>query len=476
MGICDLVADQVLERPVTSTAADDVAPTKVPWWKKAWRYVRRLQEDMGNDNMTLVAAGVAFYWMLALFPAIIAMVTVYALFADAGQAREQLSPILTALPAEARDLIATQLDKTVEAGDGGLTFGLLASLLATLWATSGGMQALMTGLNVIWGEQETRNYVKLRGISLLLTIGALVAAAVAIALVAAFPVALDWLGLDPVAAAGAQVARWLILILLIGTGLSVMYRFGPAPHSARWHWVTPGNVTAVTLWLLASLGFSLYVSSFGSYNKTYGALAAVIVLLMWLYLSAIVILLGAEIDAIREKTVLTKEGRVTDLRTSKEGVERSMSTVTESVDVAVPVRTAYNQWTQFEEFPQFMDGVEEIRQVSPEMTHWKVKIAGVEREFDARITEQHPDERVAWTSVDGPTHAGVVTFHRLDDSHTRVTVQMDLEPEGLAETVGDKAGFVDRKVKGDVKRFKEFIESRGSETGAWRGDVARPQP
>jgi membrane protein len=470
------VADQVMERPVTSTADDGGPPPRPPWWKKAWRYVRRLQEDMGNDNLTLVAAGVAFYWMLALFPAIIAMVTVYALFADAGQAREQLSPILTALPSEARDLITTQLDKTVEAGDGGLTFGLFASLLATLWATSGGMQALMTGLNVIWGEQETRNYVKLRGISLLLTVGALVAAAVSIALVAAFPVVLDWLGLDPVAALGAQAARWLILLVLIGTGLSVMYRFGPAPHSARWHWVSPGNVTAVALWLLASLGFSLYVSSFGSYNKTYGALAAVIVLLMWLYLSAIVILLGAEIDAIREKTVLTKEGRVTDLRTSKEGVERNMSTVTESVDVAVPVRTAYNQWTQFEEFPQFMDGVEEIRQVSPELTHWKVKIAGVEREFDARITEQHPDERVAWTSVDGPTHAGVVTFHRLDESHTRVTVQMDLEPEGLAETVGDKAGFVDRKVKGDVKRFKEFIESRGAETGAWRGDVERPHP
>jgi membrane protein len=431
---------------------------------------------MGDDNLTLVAAGVAFYWMLALFPAIIAMVTVYALFADANQAREQLEPVLAALPSEARVLIGDQLTKTVEAGDGGLTFGLLASLLATLWATSGGMQALMTGLNIIWGEEETRNYVKLRGISLLLTIGALIAAVVAIALVAAFPLVLDWLGLDPVAAAGAQGARWIILVILVGTGLSVMYRFGPAPHHARWHWVTPGNVTAVVLWLLASLGFSLYVSSFGSYNKTYGALAAVIVLLMWLYLSAIVILLGAEIDAIRERTVLTKDGRVLDLRTSKEGVERNMSTVTESVDVAVPVRTAYNQWTQFESFPQFMDGVEEIRQVGPELTHWKVKIAGVEREFDARITEQHPDERVAWTSVDGPTHAGVVTFHRLDESHTRVTVQMDLEPEGLAETVGDKTGFVDRKVKGDVKRFKEFIESRGSETGAWRGDVERPHP
>ena len=469
------MAEQVLERQVTAPARED-PPPKQPWWRKAWRYLRRLQEDMGNDNLTLVSAGVAFYWMLALFPGIIAMVTVYAMFADAGQARDQLSPILGALPDDARTLITDQLDKTVDAGGRGLTFGLVASLLAVLWAASGGMQALMTGLNIIYGEKETRNFAQLRGISLLLTVGALVSAMVAIALVAAFPVVLDRIGLDPVAAVGAQAVRWLILVVLIGTGVSVMYRFGPAPHRARWHWVSPGNVTAVALWLLASLGFSLYVSSFGSYNKTYGALAAVIVLLMWLYLSAVVILLGAEIDAIRERTVLVKDGRVVELGTAREGVERTMSTVTESVDVAVPVRTAYNQWTQFEEFPQFMDGVEEIRQVTPEMTHWKVKIAGVEREFDARITEQHPDERVAWTSVDGPTHAGVVTFHRLDDSHTRVTVQMDLEPEGVAETVGDKAGFVDRKVKGDVKRFKEFIESRSGETGAWRGDVARPQP
>lgn len=148
-----------------------------------------------------------------------------------------------------------------------------------------------------------------------------------------------------------------------------------------------------------------------------------------------------------------------------------MSTVTEAVDVAVPVRTAYNQWTQFEEFPKFMQGVQEVRQVTPMLTHWKVKLGGVEREFDARITEQHPDERVAWSSVGEPKHAGVVTFHRLDDTHTRVTVRMDMEPEGATETVADAAGLVNRQVKGDVQRFKEFIESRGTETGAWRGDV-----
>ncbi|RKR91499.1 polyketide cyclase/dehydrase/lipid transport protein [Micromonospora pisi] len=154
-----------------------------------------------------------------------------------------------------------------------------------------------------------------------------------------------------------------------------------------------------------------------------------------------------------------------------------MSAVTESVDVAVPVRTAYDQWTQFEDFPRFMEGVEEVRQISDTMTHWKVGISGVEREFDARITEQLPDERVAWTTTNGTNQAGVVTFHRLDDRHTRVTLQLDFEPQGVTEKAADKLGMVDRRIKGDLERFKNFIESRGGvETGAWRGKVDRPQP
>jgi uncharacterized membrane protein len=148
-----------------------------------------------------------------------------------------------------------------------------------------------------------------------------------------------------------------------------------------------------------------------------------------------------------------------------------MGGVTESVDVAVPVRTAYNQWTQFEEFPRFMEGVQEVRQVSDTMTHWKTEIAGVKREFDARITEQIPDERVAWTTTEGTRQAGVVTFHRLDDNHSRVTAQMEFEPDGAMEKTADKLGAVSYRVKGDLKRFKEFIEGRGQETGAWRGHV-----
>ena len=146
--------------------------------------------------------------------------------------------------------------------------------------------------------------------------------------------------------------------------------------------------------------------------------------------------------------------------------------VTESIDVDVPITTAYNQWTQFESFPEFMEGVESVTQKTDTLTHWKVKVGGVTKEFDATITEQHPDERVAWKSEDG-THAGVVTFHKIDDGTTRVTLQLDTEPEGIVENIGDKLGLVRRRVSGDLERYKKFMESRGQETGAWRGDVPR---
>ena len=148
-----------------------------------------------------------------------------------------------------------------------------------------------------------------------------------------------------------------------------------------------------------------------------------------------------------------------------------MSSIQESVDVNVPVRAAYDQWTQFEEFPKFMSGVERVDQLDDQRLHWVAKVAGKTKEWDAKITEQTPDQRVAWTATSGAENAGVVTFHRIDDNKTRVTVQMDIDPEGVVENVGDKLGVPGGQVKGDLERFKEFIESRGSETGAWRGEI-----
>ena len=148
-----------------------------------------------------------------------------------------------------------------------------------------------------------------------------------------------------------------------------------------------------------------------------------------------------------------------------------MSEVTKSIDVHVPVRTAYNQWTQFESFPHFMEGVQEVQQLGDKNLHWRANIAGKEEEWDAVITEQQPDMRVAWRSTSGARNAGVVTFHRLGENQTRVTLQLDYDPEGVVENVGDALGFVSRRVEGDLKRFKEFIESQGQETGAWRGEI-----
>ncbi len=150
-----------------------------------------------------------------------------------------------------------------------------------------------------------------------------------------------------------------------------------------------------------------------------------------------------------------------------------MGTYEHSIDVSVPVRTAYNQWTQFEEFPRFMEGVEEIQQLDDTHLLWVAEIGGQRREWKAEITEQRPDERIAWRSMDGATNAGVVTFHRLGDAETRVMLQLEYEPEGAIETAGDTAGVVKSRIKGDLERYKQFIESRGQETGAWRGEVSQ---
>ena len=148
-----------------------------------------------------------------------------------------------------------------------------------------------------------------------------------------------------------------------------------------------------------------------------------------------------------------------------------MATFEHSIDVNVPVRTAYDQWTQFETFPQFMEGVEEVRQVSDTMLHWRAEIAGRTETWEAEITEQVPDQRIAWTSRTGAKNAGVVTFHYIDDATTRVMLQLEYEPETVVEQAGAALGVVGRRIKGDLERFKEFIESRGEATGAWRGEI-----
>ena len=276
--------------------------------RRWWDIVKRVKTEMKDDNLTLIAAGVAYYATLAIFPAIIAVVIVYGLVADPEQIESQLDPATGAMPEEARKLLVDQLRAAASANSGGLTLGLIASLLAMLWGASAGVQTLVTGLNVVYDRKETRGFVQRRGLALLFTVGGIVAAVLALILVAAFPVVLNHLGVGTFAAVGANLARWLVLALLVVVALGVLYRYGPDRDNARWRWTSLGVVIAVILWLLGSAAFSFYVSNFGRYQKTYGTLAAVIILMLWLWLSSLVALLGAEIDAEIGRTIPADTG------------------------------------------------------------------------------------------------------------------------------------------------------------------------
>jgi membrane protein len=257
--------------------------------------------EVKEDNVSLLAAGVAFYAMLAIFPAIIALVTVYGMVADPAQVESQVSEFAKSLPSGADQLITEQLQNVVNAGEQALSIGLALSLLAVLWSASGGVQGLVKSLNLVYDERETRGFLKLRGLSLLLTLGAIVVAVVALALITVFPAVIDDLGLGRAGELAASIGRWVILALLVLVALAVLYRYAPDRANPRWRWVSWGAVVALVLWLLGSFGFSWYVDNFGKYNQTYGALAAVIILLLWLYLSAFAVLLGAEFDAEIER-------------------------------------------------------------------------------------------------------------------------------------------------------------------------------
>jgi membrane protein len=263
----------------------------------AMAVVRGVRARVKEHNLSLVAAGVAFYAMLAIFPAIISVVTIYALVSDPAQVHSQLEPTLKSLPEDVANLVSTQLTSAVSKPHGGLTLGLVVGLAGTLWAASGGINALLSALDDVYGAAQPRGFVKQRGLSLLFTVGALFAAIIAIGLLAVLPAVSGRLGLGGAARTGLQIGRWVVLAVLVALGLSILYRTGPNAPGKRHRWLSPGVLVAMLVWLAGSAGFTVYVSFFGSYDKTYGSLAAVIVLLLWLYVSAFAVLVGAEVDA-----------------------------------------------------------------------------------------------------------------------------------------------------------------------------------
>lgn len=256
----------------------------------------RVKDEAKEDNLSLLSAGVAFYLLLAMFPALAAIVSVYGLVADPSEVAQQVTDLTGTLPQEAQSLITDQLEKITEEQQGiGVT--LAVSVLAALWAASSGVKNLIAAVNVAYDECETRKFFKLRGLALALTLGAVLFAVVAIGVIAVLPVMVSELPFGGAGRMLVQVASYVGLALAFTVGLAVLYRYAPDRDAPRWRWVSWGAVIATALWVLGSVAFSVYVSNFGSYGETYGSIGAVIVLMLWLVITAFAIILGAEINS-----------------------------------------------------------------------------------------------------------------------------------------------------------------------------------
>src|SRR5215212_4696349 len=272
-------------------------PQQIP--PKGWKDIaKRTAKEVKADQVPLLSAGVAFYALLSLFPAIIAGVSIYGLVADPATVRGQIANLTKLLSPETADLVGKQLVQVTSGANGALGFATVVGILTALWSASSGMKALITGVNLAYDEGETRKFVKLRGLSLLLTLGAMVLLAVAGATIVGFPPIAN--NLPTVLQWVLGILRFVVLAVLLVLGLAALYRYAPDRDEPKWTWVSWGSVVATVLWILASIGFSIYVNSFGNYNKTYGALAGIIILMFWLYLTAVIVLVGAELNTEME--------------------------------------------------------------------------------------------------------------------------------------------------------------------------------
>jgi membrane protein len=259
--------------------------------------LKRTRRGIRDTNASIVAAGVAFYAFLALVPALIAVVAIYGLVASPADVKDQITSFASAAPRDARRLLSNQLSSITRDAGGGTGIAAAIAIGAALWSASSGIAALNTGLTVVNRENETRGMFKRRLLALALTLLAVVGVLVMLALVVALPSLLDSAGVSGIGKTALELARWPLLAVLLLGGLAVIFRYGPQRRRPKWRWVSPGAVVAMIVGLAASVGFSIYVSLLGSYNKTYGALGAIIVVLLWLYLMAFAALFGAALNA-----------------------------------------------------------------------------------------------------------------------------------------------------------------------------------
>jgi membrane protein len=274
-------------------------PTDIPW--RGWKQIlKRAWAENKADNMPIIAGGVAFFGFLSIFPALIALLSLYGLVATPETVARQVENLSAQLPDSAAQIIEEQLNAIVANSGSALTFGLIVSILAALWSASGGVGNLITAVNLAYDEVEARNFVKLKLMSLGLVLGSIVFVLITFGLIAIVPAVLGALPLGVVGTILAQVVRWVLLLAVFAGALAVLYRVAPDRDAPRFSWVSLGAVVVTVVWAIVSVGFSLYVDNFGSYDKTYGAIAGVIVLMLWLYLTCYLVLLGAEINSEAE--------------------------------------------------------------------------------------------------------------------------------------------------------------------------------
>lgn len=292
-----LTARSTFRRVERNERADTAAPAAPLGWKEM---ARRTLADFSRHRVMTEAAGVTFYSILALFPAIAALVSLYGLFADPVAIGKQLSSMSAFLPGGAIQVIGDQMTRVSQQGHGKLGFGIIIGLVIALWSANGGTKSLFDALNTVYGVKEERSFITLNATSLAMTLGGILFMIIAAGAVIVLPSALGFIGLSGIVDAAVRILRWPALLLVVAFGLAVIYRFGPNRREARWRWITVGSATASIGWLILSVAFSWYAANFGSYNATYGSLGAIIGFMMWIWLSAIVVLAGAEIDVTLE--------------------------------------------------------------------------------------------------------------------------------------------------------------------------------
>ncbi len=274
-------------------------PGEIP--APGWRDILlRTRAGMNENNLSLVAAGVAFYLLLSIFPALAAMISIYGLIADPVEVERQMSSMMAIMPPQAADILLGQMRQLASQPSGGLSVGVAVGVLLALWSASKGVKALIQGLNIAYDEREKRGFIKLNAVALLLTVGGIVVGMLTLALVAVLPALLSILKLPDTLSALLSLSRWPILLVVLAVSLAVVYRYAPSRDQPQWRWASPGAAVAIGIWLLASIGFSVYVANFGSYSKTYGSVGAIVILMTWFYLSSYVVLAGAKLNAEME--------------------------------------------------------------------------------------------------------------------------------------------------------------------------------